>query len=146
MVYSYCFHTFKNIRVCQRGNASKAVDRFSTAMVSRDLSRLRTSRAIMLCGKEHAINACWLLRTFASLHTSALGVLDVARITYISAFHYTYIDNIPNRSNSICQEENFSFFEDSKNDPTIITLLPLNHSFDFWAIVNINCKLPSSLA
>ena len=49
--------------VCQRGNASKAVDRFSTAMVSRDLSRLRTSRTIMLCGKELAVNACWLLRT-----------------------------------------------------------------------------------
>jgi len=51
----YCFHTFKNICVCKRGNASKAVDRCSTAMVSRDLSRLRTSRAIMLCGKEFAV-------------------------------------------------------------------------------------------
>jgi len=27
-------------------------------MVSRDLSRLRTSRAIMLCGKELAVSAC----------------------------------------------------------------------------------------
>jgi len=48
----YCFYTFKNIRECQRGNASKAIYRWSTAIVSRDLSRLRTSRAIMLCGKE----------------------------------------------------------------------------------------------
>jgi len=48
----YCFYTFKNIRECQRGNASRAIDRCSTAIVSRDLSRLRTSRAIMLCGKE----------------------------------------------------------------------------------------------
>jgi len=29
------------------------------------------------------------------------------------------------------QEENFSFFEDSKNGPTITTLLPLNHRLDF---------------
>jgi len=54
----YCFHTFKNIRVCWRGNASKAIDRCSTVVVSCDLSRLRTSRAIMLCGKELAVNAC----------------------------------------------------------------------------------------
>jgi len=54
----YCFHTFKNIRVCCRGNASKAIDRCSTAMVSRDLSRLGISRAIMLCGNELAVNAC----------------------------------------------------------------------------------------
>jgi len=27
-------------------------------MVSRDLSRLRTSRATMLCGKELVVNAC----------------------------------------------------------------------------------------
>jgi len=38
---------------------SKAVDRCSTAMVPRDLSRLRTSRAIILCGKELAVNAWW---------------------------------------------------------------------------------------
>jgi len=38
---------------------------------------------------------------------------------------------IPNRSNSIFQEETFSFFEDSKNGPTIITLLPLNHHINF---------------
>jgi len=36
---------------------SKAIDRCSTAVVSRDLSRLRTSRAIMLCGKE-LVDAC----------------------------------------------------------------------------------------
>jgi len=59
----YCFHTFKNICVCQRGTASKAVDCCSTPMVSRDLSRLRTSCAIMLCVKELAVNACRLLRT-----------------------------------------------------------------------------------
>jgi len=53
----YCFYTLKNIRECQRGNASKAIDRCSTATVSRDLSRLWTSRAIMLCGKE-LVNAC----------------------------------------------------------------------------------------
>jgi len=48
----YCFYTFKNIRECRRGNASKAIDRCNTAIVLRDLSRLRTSRAIMLCGKK----------------------------------------------------------------------------------------------
>ena len=48
----YCFYTFKNIRDCQRGNASKAIDHCNIAIVSRDLSRLRTSRAILLCGKE----------------------------------------------------------------------------------------------
>jgi len=59
----YCFHTFKNIRVCQRGNASKAIDRCSTVMVTRDLSRLKNSRAIMLCGKELAVNVSACLRT-----------------------------------------------------------------------------------
>ena len=54
----YCFHTFKNIRECYRGNASKSVDRCSIAIVSRDLSRLRTSHAIMLYRKELAVNAC----------------------------------------------------------------------------------------
>jgi len=54
----YCFYTFRNIRECQRGNASKAIDRCSTAIVSRDLSRLRTSRTIMLCGKELIVNSC----------------------------------------------------------------------------------------
>jgi len=54
----YCFHTFKNIRECRRGNTSKAMDRCSTAVVSRDLSRLRTSRAITLCGQELVVNAC----------------------------------------------------------------------------------------
>jgi len=54
----YCFHTFKNILECYRGNASKSIDRCSTAMVSRDLTRLRISRAIMLCRKELAVNAC----------------------------------------------------------------------------------------
>jgi len=44
------------------------------------------------------------------------------------------------------QEEDFSFFESSKNGPKIITLLPLNHRRTFVAIANINCKLPSSLA
>jgi len=34
-------------------------------------------------------------------------------------------------SNSIFQEETFSLFQGSKNGPTIITLLPLNHRFDF---------------
>ena len=29
------------------------------------------------------------------------------------------------------QEENFSFFDDSKNGPTLITLLPINHRIDF---------------
>ena len=53
----YCFYTFKNIRECQRGNASKAIDHCNIAIVSRDLSRLRTSRAIMLCGKE-LVNTC----------------------------------------------------------------------------------------
>jgi len=53
-----CFHTFINIRECWRGNTSKAIDHFSTAMVSRDLSRLRIIRAMMLCGKELAVNAC----------------------------------------------------------------------------------------
>jgi len=43
-------------------------------------------------------------------------------------YWYSY-RKIPNRSNSIFQEENFSFFEDSKIDPTIITLL--NHRIDF---------------
>jgi len=38
---------------------------------------------------------------------------------------------MPNRSNSIFQEENFSSFENSKNDPTVITLLPLNHRIEF---------------
>jgi len=56
-LYIYYCHTFKNISECWRGNASKAVDRCSTAMVSRYLSRLRTSRAIMLCGKELVVNA-----------------------------------------------------------------------------------------
>jgi len=53
----YCFYTFKNIRECQRGNSSKAIDHWNIATVSRDLSRLRTSRAIMLCGKE-LVNTC----------------------------------------------------------------------------------------
>jgi len=53
-----CFYTFKNIRECQRGNASKAIEHCNTAMVSRVLCRLRTSRAIMLCGKE-LVNA-WM--------------------------------------------------------------------------------------
>jgi len=53
----YCFYSFKNIRECQRGNASKAVDHCNIAIVSLDLSRLRTGRAIMLCGKE-LVNAC----------------------------------------------------------------------------------------
>ena len=42
---------------CQRGNASKAIDHCNIAIVSRDLSRLRTSRATMLCGKE-LVNTC----------------------------------------------------------------------------------------
>jgi len=50
----YCFYTFENIRECQRGNASKAVDHCNIAIVSRDLSWLRTSRAIMPCGNELA--------------------------------------------------------------------------------------------
>ena len=53
----YCFYTFKNIRECQRGNAPRAIDRCSTAVVSRGLSRLRTSCAVMLCGKE-LVNPC----------------------------------------------------------------------------------------
>ena len=53
----YCFYPFKNIRECQRGNASKAIDHCNIAIVSRDWSRLRTSRAIMLCGKE-IVNTC----------------------------------------------------------------------------------------
>jgi len=53
----YCFYTFKNIRECQRGNASKTIDHCNIAVVSRGLSRLRTSRAIMLCGKE-LVNTC----------------------------------------------------------------------------------------
>jgi len=53
----YCFYTFKNIRECQRGNGSKAIDHCNNAIVSRDLSRLRTSRAIMICGKE-LVNTC----------------------------------------------------------------------------------------
>jgi len=52
------FYTFKNIRECRRGNASKAIDHCSIAIVSRDLSRLRSSRAIMLCGKELVVNSC----------------------------------------------------------------------------------------
>ena len=44
----YSFHTFKDIHECQRGNASKAIDHCNIAIVSRDLSRLRTSREIML--------------------------------------------------------------------------------------------------
>ena len=48
----YCFYTFKNIRECQKGNASKAIDHCNIAVVSRVLSGLRTSRAIILCGKE----------------------------------------------------------------------------------------------
>jgi len=47
----FCFYTFKNIRESQRGNASKAIDHCNIAIVSGDLSRLRTSRAITLCGK-----------------------------------------------------------------------------------------------
>jgi len=54
----YYFHTFKNVHECWRGNVSKSIDCCSTAMVSWDLSRLRTSHAIMLCGKELVINAC----------------------------------------------------------------------------------------
>jgi len=42
----------KNTREYQRGNASKAIDHCNIAIVSRDLNRLRISRAIMLCGKE----------------------------------------------------------------------------------------------
>jgi len=53
----YCFYTFKNIREWQRGNAAKAIDHCNIAIVSRDLSRLRTSRAIMLCGNE-LVNTC----------------------------------------------------------------------------------------
>jgi len=48
----YCFYTFKNIRECQRRNASKTIDHCNITIVSRDLSRLRTSRAIMLCGRS----------------------------------------------------------------------------------------------
>jgi len=29
------------------------------------------------------------------------------------------------------QEEDLSFFESSQNDPTVITLLPLNHRIEF---------------
>jgi len=45
-------------------------------------------------------------------------------------YWYSY-RKIPNWSNPIFQEENFSFFEDSRNGPTIITLLPLTHCIDF---------------
>jgi len=31
----FCFYTFKNIRECQRGNASKAIDHCNIAIVSR---------------------------------------------------------------------------------------------------------------
>ena len=48
----YCFYAFKIIRYCQKGNASKAIDHRNIAIVSRYLCRLKTSRAIMLCGKE----------------------------------------------------------------------------------------------
>jgi len=53
----YWFYTFKNIREFQRGNASKALDHCNIAIVPRDLSRLRTSRAIMVYGKE-LVNTC----------------------------------------------------------------------------------------
>jgi len=53
----YWFYTFKNIRECQGGYASKTTDSCNAAIVSRDLSRLRTSRAIMHCGKE-LVNTC----------------------------------------------------------------------------------------
>jgi len=39
-------------------NASKVIDWCTTIMVSRDLSRLRTSHVIMHCGNELAVNAC----------------------------------------------------------------------------------------
>jgi len=42
--------------------------------------------------------------------------------------------------------KNFSFFEDVKICPTIITLPPRNHHINFRAIANINYKLPSNLA
>jgi len=45
-------------------------------------------------------------------------------------YWYSY-RKIPNLSNSIFQEENFSFFEDSKNVRIIITLLPLTRRIDF---------------
>jgi len=71
----YCFCTFKNIRECQRGNVSKAIDSCSTAKASRDLSRLRTGRAIMLCGKELVI-AC--MRT--EVHLFCVYRLDIPQL------------------------------------------------------------------
>ena len=53
----YCVYTFKNIRECQRRNASKAIDNCNIAIVSQDLSRLRTSHVIILCGNE-LVNTC----------------------------------------------------------------------------------------
>ena len=73
----YCVYTFKNIRDCQRGNASKALDHCNIAIVSRDLSRLKTSRAIMLCGKE-------LVNTFVG---KEIGMLLSVVYVDLTSFH-----------------------------------------------------------
>ena len=52
---------------------------------------------------------------------------------------------IPNRSNPIFEEENFSFFEDSKNGPTTITLLSLNHCIDFRGDSEYKLQVAGSL-
>jgi len=82
----YCFYTFKNIRECQRGNAPKAIDRCSTAIASRDLSRLRTSRAIMLCGKE-LVNA-WI-RTEMHLFCVYIGIPQLHTLVWCDQFPWT---------------------------------------------------------
>ena len=54
----YCFYTFKNIRECRRGNASKAIDRCNTAIVLRDLKQVENqSRNHALRKKNSSIHA-----------------------------------------------------------------------------------------
>ena len=55
----YCFYTFKNIRECQRGNASKAIDHCNIALVSRDLSRLRTSVCQSCFAEKNSLIHAW---------------------------------------------------------------------------------------
>ena len=69
-------------------------------MVSWDLSRLRTSRAIMLCGKELAVNACWerkfaflCLQTTASQYYAPINknteYISIIRVIHNSYFLYS---------------------------------------------------------
>ena len=73
-------------------------------------------------------------------HAQDSGCFSCA-VVFISSFYYAYAglkrpiliqlsENSSSAELQFLMRKNFIFFEGTKNDPTIITLLPLNHRMD----------------